>query len=1590
MTSRAFNRVVAVLLVTALMFQTAEPWNRRTGERVKGLFSDAPVLRCSGSSSLFDDQALAAINPWYPQPLPVPTMISADEYRRTYRPRVVIWQQIMESLRREGFIENGECDIVEKHGLAWTEPDGSSHLIDEKLTARAAGIVWATAWGVVSEKLFLNWNEIENFVGIQWLKETASFHESIHRMIRQSAEWVRLFRNITGRIADASSVAAGLGYSATINFLGLYGKPVEIDNPEMPLHSDTGVRDWIMEEFAVHAVTSFSTDGERGLRGYLSGVFGTDMTAEESKDIKGLQCLVEDMLTFLGFWNDDIPPLLPPGVVLRDPDDRRDLTPPSTKVMSEDEALIQHIVSRYGLGPDEEKALRNVLNGKKPYIDRLRRAAGDFQRAERAFQLCFRPPLGLPPAEDLGEDDPGHFLQGGFPTLSRIKSLEEIRRGRFSRKRSPSASRAGGMKDCNPVHLLVAARMVRDNMGILGPEAIAPIVRSLADESKRTDVRYQLVNQSSNPHSEVTEDRIEFILDRAITMAAAVLGVKRDPPGRESAGAGGAMGHYRFLAQPQYDADQDELEIKAEHTQTGEQHVIRIKAYPVTPKYLAEIHATCSSGGLDDKIIRWMMEENRPGVILDLDKNPYEIHGIGSYDPEYGYLVGATEEELDHGLAILHEGGHAMAAAGALTADQILNYVRDRQWYRVKMADPKNAGFEVHYALRAWQREIAPWRDREMTLRIQGRVTMAEAERLAREAGIRRPGALLWQFQDERDSVRRTVSRQEDGTLLEALIEKQRLRELSAAGNPAPPMNGPERSVDDLIAWVESGDIPAGWNPMAILKKLRTFPNSVVEGRLWAHLIADLAIPAQGPPQEKFLAIIPMLWTQNPEVIGRLIRHLYEHARDPALFKVEKRKVFECLNSLIESQVTIDPERYVPVEQLLLADYRQSFRYERRLPLARVAGIAGWEKYFEIIPDEPDQARFRADFEERTKGLRDVSLRKRLAFLKDEAEFERQEIEGVLDNLLYKDRGAVVFESLLSEAERQQSADADSPALRWIVRLLVIPLLAYLRSEPALFQRLADVLPVESMPSEAGLLLTLTEAPVDVRERLLGRFASRLESLSREILPEIPRPDHPEDVPLAKAKILELIHVFNGITGLAWEALWSPNPMHRELGLEAVRVLEAVAFDPKGHPEIFRQARSYLVGIFNRLSPQSVDKIARTLGSETWWRPLLGDIVGISDLLRLLRDEHVEADPQKGYLILRRFQDWRQILRTVMADENFNARLRLYAVHLLVARQFLSGVEVSDYGSGNGEFNYDLDLLRGAAGRIVEEFLTGDGAFPRLVDGMELRDEEVKMLVTAAWVAAGESVPVISPMGFGLLSCELSKGRILESLWEVDDDFLIGTRSFLTTDRPEALLISSLTHETGHRYLNDEARFHVRGLSSEMIHEFIADLFAESMGKGFGINLTAIRRYLNYAGKLERVQMNGGVSTEPHEGARAQLQIIRQAFRKAGLKPPPASELLDAGLAVLKAHHKGALHFADFVTEMLCGYLNISVSKSSPDSPAEAEIPRDIFRVDELDPEFRQPLLMVEEIGSLVSKATKTGDPEGLVVLPSRRVKRYA
>jgi hypothetical protein len=57
---KKLNQLIACLLVAALVFQTAEPGNRRTGERVKGLFSDAPVLRCSGSYSLFEEQALAA------------------------------------------------------------------------------------------------------------------------------------------------------------------------------------------------------------------------------------------------------------------------------------------------------------------------------------------------------------------------------------------------------------------------------------------------------------------------------------------------------------------------------------------------------------------------------------------------------------------------------------------------------------------------------------------------------------------------------------------------------------------------------------------------------------------------------------------------------------------------------------------------------------------------------------------------------------------------------------------------------------------------------------------------------------------------------------------------------------------------------------------------------------------------------------------------------------------------------------------------------------------------------------------------------------------------------------------------------------------------------------------------------------------------------------------------------------------------------------------------------------------------------------------------------------------------------------------
>jgi hypothetical protein len=243
--------------------------------------------------------------------------------------------------------------------------------------------------------------------------------------------------------------------------------------------------------------------------------------------------------------------------------------------------------------------------------------------------------------------------------------------------------------------------------------------------SSLTDDDIKKLNRIANEMS--TKIGIKDVVDTALQMSAAT---SQSP-------AAGLMGKYDVIGEAVYDKQEGVVTMTVKNIETGKTDTISLKARRMTTDEISsslaniELMRASTNNAVAHGILDWFIAPCKTGVVIVIEDNKYGIHGIGQAG-----LIAVTESALKNPIALFHEAGEAAikeaeaAKTKEFTAKDVLASLRVPEnvaWYYQRITKPGRLSMEVHYALRALQRELYPELDKALTAGIKGAPAAAPA-----------------------------------------------------------------------------------------------------------------------------------------------------------------------------------------------------------------------------------------------------------------------------------------------------------------------------------------------------------------------------------------------------------------------------------------------------------------------------------------------------------------------------------------------------------------------------------------------------------------------------------------------------------------------------------------------------------------------------------------------------------------------------------------------------------------------------------------------------------------------------------------------
>ncbi|MCA9404093.1 MAG: hypothetical protein KC897_09950, partial [Candidatus Omnitrophica bacterium] len=979
---------------------------------------------------------------------------------------------------------------------------------------------------------------------------------------------------------------------------------------------------------------------------------------------------------------------------------------------------------------------------------------------------------------------------------------------------------------------------------------------------------------------------------------------------------GGLIGKYILGGPVTVDHAASTISFPGRHITSGEDRTVTLSfSRTLSTEEVAEKLSGLKESELVERMLQWFSSRRASEEFYVFQRNSYGIHGLGTQT-----MMGISEDFIDEPLALLHEIGEAMADAGELTEWDVLRHVRDQLWFDAKAAKLKDDTLRLHYALRALTRELDAGADLQLTHRIK-RIGEFEEELAGRD--------------DVTDDEARKIM---------AELQEKHTKIMTAKED--------ERAQQDQF-------VLNFYNLRRHLSEDTSRPGHMARSIVdfyFAH--ADPRFPVgRFAPVHQYLDTIPE--DKQNELLNSLLTEVQTRLIDTDVPARQRDYVLEIILELFrQSRFKFDARSSRRITRGLVRLIRTGI-HPVSVSADDVAGIPDIDKYFHYAPPEDPRATapriggfrarlaqflparltgkdiklyFREDFRYQTNVVRDPEIRTRLFSLHTKAH-NNQEIIGRIYQIIRTgslkdpqdeiwaylvdalDNGGLSLEQrsfILSLLSRSMSFDYNPETVSRLVRAAL-----RLHTESRAVQHREMALNAVSMYArhktshmqirEEVLAFARADLPDLLEES--SRRGKRLDEYS-SLISEDPARDSggfPRDPVLDQLKaehyevFLQAVRKLSLISDLT-DMAHKNNPRD-PFTRETAAILTGIYSDPRWDIHIKSQVGTMLLEMAESGHQQIVSFLQDTFDIQKELATLFTPNVAVNrNSVSWLLSE--KLDIRSAHLLIRRHRDSDEFLLSILRTRELDVRLRLSAYTYYLAKLQIQLQGPPDMReSARDALEHILPGIREQLTAEAQDFLVkfsqDNQNYDEMYSDALLQDELAKTYVTAVSLIVGKRLHLTSPETDLQIGQRIARTRFIPPMYGANSNLMLGGGLLSENPQRAALFVQIVAHELMHLILDVELKFHARGLPFAVVHEALADTLSHVVSEELALDSDVKMRYAHYDREYENVSTDDLYTIESHEGARAQIQLLRQRLRILG-KTLSWEQLLTAGITVIK------------------------------------------------------------------------------------------
>jgi hypothetical protein len=319
-----------------------------------------------------------------------------------------------------------------------------------------------------------------------------------------------------------------------------------------------------------------------------------------------------------------------------------------------------------------------------------------------------------------------------------------------------------------------------------------------------------------------------------------------------------------------------------------------------------------------------------------------------------------------------------------------------------------------------------------------------------------------------------------------------------------------------------------------------------------------------------------------------------------------------------------------------------------------------------------------------------------------------------------------------------------------------------------------------------------------------------------------------------------------------------------------------------------------------------------------------------------------------GYFLLKRFQDNRPLLAGLIDDEFLPMPYRLYALSLALPHlnndaagreQFRQWRERLNQSSASFDAVNDFLKIRSDQGSLVQS----------LAFSTWMRDEELKVYLTAVWLRIFKQFPFLQGEGFLPLAQKIGGAHfVFEVPFAASFNMIFGTRRLLRLDSSSANFLGIISHELIHNLLLQERSLQsIPGLTefrifvvvlnltglrhsfpADFIHEFSSQLLKADFLRQFGTGRELEGLKIAFARDVEAMAKSNYLGRDSHD-VFGEIAVLEKVLTAKGI-PWDGAKMFGVVFKILENKDDQFLDVREFLTLALERYLDLPRSQASP------------------------------------------------------------